>query len=100
MTNTRRQIAIGALVAAAICLGANSDAGVRPAFAAADLGTAKPAHLVLCRPSVRALAPDRVVFVLSGDCARVAKVFVDVRNGVLDGALDAAGAVIARLKQM
>lgn len=97
MTNSSRQMALGAAVAAILALGASSDA--RPDAASMPV-LRQETNLILCRESVRAAAPDRLVIVLRGGCARLAKVFVDLRNEVLDAALDTAGNVAARLKQL
>jgi len=99
MTDISRQAAIGAAVALILTLGANSDAGVRPDGVSAA-AMRQEAQLVLCKKTVRASAPDRLVIILHGSCARVAKVFVDMRNEALDAAFDAAGNLIAHFKQL
>ncbi len=93
MTHIRQQMAVGAAIAVALVLGAHSQSQPRVLSAAMHQGV----PMELCAPVG---SPGRAA-IADGGCVRAAGAFLEhLGNEALDVALDTAGNLIARFKQL
>lgn len=96
MTDIRRHMAVGATVAAALILGANS-LGRADAVSVANVRLER--ETPRCGAALQMPTPGCMAVTLHRGYAHAAGIAVELRNAALDVALDTAGNLIARFRQ-